>query len=67
MKGKIISRRGRHALVCDGWDYYDMVERRLSGDGGRPIEIKQRIGTFAADADALSAWFDYLKLRGVSK
>ena len=67
MKGEVVCRRGYHALICDGWEYYDRVEQRGVGDKGKPHTTTRHIGTFFKDADAFAAWIDYLKSQGVAK
>ena len=67
MKGKVIVSRGEHALICDGWEYYDRHETRRVGDKGKSYTETTHLGAFFKDADAYAAWLDYLKSQGVAK
>lgn len=64
MKGKVIVSRGEHALICDGWEYYDRYTMRRVGDKGKSYTETTHLGTFFKDADAYSCWLDFLKSGG---
>lgn len=66
MRGKIVARRGHHALICDGWEYYDRAELRRIGDGGKAHTTARHVGTYPSDAEAIVAWLHLLGIKEVS-
>lgn len=55
MNGKTISRRGRHALVRYGREYYELTTWTYPATNAKASR-KTRIGTFASDEAAIRAW-----------
>ena len=55
--GKVVDSRGRHRLVCVGWDYFDEEEdARRPGDRGTPRVRRRLLGTYQSDYEALREW-----------
>ena len=54
--GKVVDSRGRHRLVCVGWDYYDEEDARRPGDRGTPRVRRRLLGTYQSDYEARREW-----------
>ena len=55
--GKVVDSRGRHRLVCVGWDYFDEEEdARRPGDRGTPRVRRRLLGTYQSDYEARREW-----------
>lgn len=55
MNETTVSRRGRHALVRYGHEYYELTTWTYPATNAKSSR-KTRIGTFASDEAAIRAW-----------